>query len=163
LPVSLTYSANMDTIDIKIIAELQRDGRISNADLADRVGLSPSPCLRRVRLLEERGIISGYRATLDRAKAGFGLTVFVEISVLRHSRENAGEVQDRLAALPGVIACHMVSGAADFLIELVVPDLPAYEKILSEEILTLEAVGDVRSNFSLRQVAVDRPLPLGGR
>ncbi|MBG21513.1 MAG: AsnC family transcriptional regulator, partial [Rhizobiales bacterium] len=82
----------MDTIDIKIIAELQRDGRISNADLADRVGLSPSPCLRRVRLLEERGIISGYRATLDRARAGFGLTVFVEISVLRHSRENAGEV-----------------------------------------------------------------------
>lgn len=152
----------MDAIDIKIIAELQQDGRISNADLADRVGLSASPCLRRVRLLEEQGLIIGYRAILDRTKAGFGLTVFVEISVDRHSRAKAAEVQERLAALPGAISCHMVSGGADFLVELVVPDLPAYERILSEDILTLDAIGDVRSNFSLRQIAIDKPLPIGG-
>lgn len=152
----------MDAIDIKILAELQRDGRISNADLADRVGLSASPCLRRVKNLEAQGVIRGYRALLDRAKVGLRLTVFVEISVDRHNRANAASVQERLAALPGAISCHMVSGAADFLVELAVDDLPAYERILSNEILTIEAVSDVRSNFSLRQIALDGLLPIAG-
>lgn len=150
----------MDAIDRKILSELQRDGRLSNVELADRVGLSPSPCLRRLRLLEERGVIAGYRAVLDRAAVGLSLTVFVEISVSCHTRENAAALHEHLATLPGVVSCHMVSGNADFLVEIVVPDLAAYERILTERILTLDIIDNVRSNFSLRPVCVSQPLEL---
>ncbi len=139
---------------------LQAEGRISNADLADRVGLSPSPCLRRVRVLEEAGVIAGYRARVEREAIGLGLTVFVEISVTRHSRRNAEVVERRLSDVPGAVSCHMVSGAADFLLELAVPDLATYERILTSYLLSLDEVADIRSNFSLRPVLVEGALDL---
>lgn len=152
------YCANMDNIDRKIIAALQRDGRLSNVDLADQVGLSPSPCLRRVKMLEDQGVITGYSANIDRDAFGLPLTVFVELTVTRHSFENAHEVEARLAAIPGLVSCHMVSGDADFLVELAVPGLKAYERLLSEHILKIECVSQVRSNFSLRSISTGRPL-----
>lgn len=154
----LAHYANMDRIDLKIIAALQKDGRLSNVDLADQVGLSPSPCLRRVKMLEEQGIITGYSATIDRDAFGLPLTVFVELTVTRHSLENADAVEARLAAIPGLVSCHMVSGDADFLVELAVPGLKAYERLLSEHILKIECVSQVRSNFSLRSIRTNRPL-----
>lgn len=154
------YNAIMDDIDRRIIATLQDDGRLSNVDLADRVGLSPSPCLRRVKLLEERGVITGYTAHIDREAVGLSLTVFVEITVGRHSRQNAAAVEQGFAKIPGLVACHMVSGDADFMAELVVADLKTYQRILTENILTIEAVEQVRSNFSLRPIRIAQPLAL---
>lgn len=150
----------MDKKDAEILAALQKDGRLSNVDLAAKVALSPSPCFRRVRRLEEDGIVTGYRAVLDRKKAGLGLTVFVEIKVAQHSADNAERLQAALDHMPEVITCHMVSGAADFLAEIAVADLDAYERLLSEKLLTLPMVQDIRSNFSLRRIKSEAPLPV---
>ncbi len=150
-----------DRIDQRILGTLQADGRLSNVDLAERVGLSPSPCLRRVKHLEDAGMIDGYRAVLNRKAVGLGLTVFVEMKVGKHSRDNAAMLQEALKAIPEVVSCHMVSGASDFLAEVVVPDLEAYERLMTDKILTLETVEDVRSNFAIRTIKSNGPLPLG--
>ncbi|QFU16301.1 winged helix-turn-helix transcriptional regulator [Microvirga thermotolerans] len=152
---------NLDALDLKILAALQEDGRLTNNELADRVGLSPSPCLRRVRRLERDGFIRAYRAVLNRDSVGLGLTVFVEIKVEKHSRDNAKALQDALSSLPEVVACHMVSGTADFMVEIAVPNLKAYERLLTETLLTLPMIGDIRSNFVLTRVKSEAPLPLG--
>jgi Lrp/AsnC family transcriptional regulator, leucine-responsive regulatory protein len=117
---------SLDRTDLRILAALQGEGRLTNVELAERVALSPSPCLRRVKRLEAAGVVRGYRAVLDREAVGLGLTVFVEIKVERHSRENAQALQDALAAMPEIVSCHMVSGTADFLAEVVVADLPEF-------------------------------------
>ena len=123
--------------------------------------LSPSPCLRRLKALEEGGVIEGYRAVLDREAVGLGLTVFVEVKVEGHSEAVATAVQEAVTAMPEVVSCHIVSGAADFLLEVVVPDLRAYERLLLGSLLNLPSVGDVRSNFAIRTVKAPGPLPLG--
>jgi Lrp/AsnC family leucine-responsive transcriptional regulator len=151
---------SLDAIDWRILAALQENGRLTNVELAERVGLSPSPCLRRVRRLEASGAIRAYRALLDPRALGLDLTVFVELKVGRHSRENADALEAALAAIPEVVSCHMVSGAADFLIEVMAPDLAAYERLLSERLLILPMVTDIRSNFSLRRIKANGPLPL---
>lgn len=151
----------LDAFDHKILAALQEDGRLSNVDLAEKVGLSPSPCLRRVKRLEQDGYIRGYRAVLDRRKVGLGLTIYVDIKVEKHSTENAAMHQRLLEAIPEVVAAHMVSGDADFVAEVVVPDLAAYEELLTERLLSLPMVKDVRSNFVIRPVKTDAALPLG--
>ena len=150
----------LDTIDRKIIATLQEDGRRTNVEVADAVGLSPSPCLRRTKRLETEGVIRGYRAILDRKTVGLGLTVFAEIRAEKHSKECAQMYQDALAAMPEVVSCHMVSGQADFLAEIVVPDLQTYERFLTEKLLVLPRVADVRSNFAMREIKSAAPLPL---
>jgi Lrp/AsnC family transcriptional regulator, leucine-responsive regulatory protein len=154
-------SKALDAIDLKILAALQANARLTNVELAEMVGLSPSPCLRRVNRFEREGIITAYRAVVDRGAAGLPLTVFVEIKVGRHSLENADVVSAALAAIDSVVSIHMVSGAADFLAEIVVADLPQYERLLSERLLTLQTVVDIRSNFSLRRIKSDSALPIG--
>lgn len=151
---------DLDAIDHRILAALQADGRRTNVDVADLAGLSPSPCLRRVKRLEADGVIRAYRAVLDRAAVGLGLTVFVEIKVARHTKENARILHEMLAAMPEVVSCHMVSGVADFVAEIVVPDLESYERLLTERLLVLPMVADVRSNFAMRRIKSDAPLPL---
>lgn len=150
----------IDAIDRSILMELQNDGRASNVELAERINLSESPCLRRTRRLEQNGYITGYRAVLDRASAGFGLTVFVSFRVERHNRENADRLSRAIADIPEVVSCHMVSGAADFIAEVVVRDLIAYEQLLTERLLSLPAVTDIQSTFSLRTVKTDGALPI---
>ncbi|MFO1067072.1 MAG: Lrp/AsnC family transcriptional regulator [Geminicoccaceae bacterium] len=150
----------LDAIDVRILRELQADGRLSNVALAERVGLSPSPCLRRVRRLEEDGVIAGYRALLDRTKVGLGLTAFVAIRIEAHHDERAAEVQEALRAMPEVVACHLVSGEADFLLEVVLPDLAAYERLLLGRLLKLPGVRDIRTSFAMRQVKPAAALPL---
>ena len=150
----------LDSVDRRMLEILQREGRISNAALAERLHLSPSPCLRRLRALERGGVISGYRAVLDRHELGLGMTVFVELKVDGHSDRIAETIAGALLGAPEVIAAHVVSGPADFLVEVVVPDLAAYERLLFGTLLKLPHVADVRSNFALRTVKPAGPLPV---
>lgn len=150
----------LDAIDRRILAALQRDGRLSNVELAEEVGLSPSPCLRRVRLLEEARVIGGYHASLNRAAVGLGLTVFVGVKVERHHATEATEFREAVATLPEIVSCHLVSGEADFLLQVVVPDLAAYERLLLDVLLQLPGVSDIRSNFAIQTVKAQGPLPL---
>jgi Lrp/AsnC family transcriptional regulator, leucine-responsive regulatory protein len=150
-----------DKVDRAIVAELQRDGRIANVDLAEAVGLSPSACLRRVKALETDGIIAGYRAEVSRARAGLGLTVFIGLTVEGHSRETSSLIEEALLAIPAVVACYLVSGSDDFLVEAAVPDLAGYEQLLLDQVLAIPGVTEARSTFAIRTVLSRGPLPLG--
>lgn len=151
---------NLDKFDLAILSALQDNARATNVEIAEKVNLSPSPCLRRIRLLEEAGIIRGYRPDIDRQAVGLELTVFVAFKVIRHNRENAQEFQQALMAIPEVVACHMISGDLDFLAEVVVENLAAYERVLTEKLLVLPQVTDIRSNFAIRNVKTGGPLKL---
>jgi Lrp/AsnC family leucine-responsive transcriptional regulator len=152
--------APLDAIDGRILAALQADARLSNIELADRVGLSPSPCLRRVRRLERDGYIQGYRAVLRREQVGLGLTVFLGVKIEGHANRHAMKFEQAVVAIPEVIACHMVSGESDYLLEVVVADLPHYQRVLVEKLLTMPIVREVRSNFAIQSLKADAPLPL---
>ena len=149
-----------DAVDRRILAALQRDARLTNVQLAEEVGLSPSPCLRRVKLLEEAGILTGYHASLDRAEVGLGLMVFVGVKVERHGDTDAESFRVAVRRLPEVVVCHIVSGETDFLLQVVVPDLAAYERFLMGTLLKLPGVRDIRSNFVLQTVKAQTALPL---
>ncbi|MGE0846935.1 MAG: Lrp/AsnC family transcriptional regulator [Flavobacteriaceae bacterium] len=151
----------IDGRDAQILAILQQDGRVPNTELADRVALSASPCLRRVKALEDAGVIDGYAARLDRRSLGLGLTVFMEIKVDKHNFENAKGLQEALVSMPECVACHMVSGMSDFLAEIVVPGIEDYERLVTERVLTLPMVKDVKSNFAMRTLKTNGALPLG--
>jgi Lrp/AsnC family leucine-responsive transcriptional regulator len=149
-----------DRVDRAIVARLQEDGRIPNVELADAVSMSPSACLRRVKALESDGVIAGYRAEVDRVRAGLGLTVFIELEVDRHSRETSARIEQALTAIPAVVACYIISGTADILVEVVVPDLASYEQLLLDQIQAIPSVTSVRSTFAIRTVLSRGPLPL---
>ena len=149
-----------DRTDRAILATLQRDGRIANIDLAEAVSLSPSACLRRVKALEASGIIAGYHAEVSRARAGLGLTVFIGLTVQSHSRQASQEIEQALLAIPAVVACYLVSGSDDFLIEAAIPDLASYEKVLLDQILAVPGVGQAHSTFAIRTVLSRGPVPL---
>jgi len=151
----------LDAFDRKILTALQRDGRLSNVQLAEEIGLSPSPCLRRVRMLEEAGVIRGYQAILDRDEVGLGMTIFVGIKVERHTDERAEAFRQAVTALPEVISAFLVSGESDFLLQVVVPDLRAYDRFVTSKLLKLPGVSDIRSNFAINTVKAPGPLPLG--
>lgn len=152
---------SLDGFDRRILGELQREGRLTNTDLADRVGLSATPCLRRVKSLEQTGVIKGYRAELDRSLVGLGLTVVVGVKVDGHRDESATAIQEAFKAMPEIVSCHLVSGEADFLLEVVVTDLEGYERFLLGKLLKLPMVKDIRSSFVIRTVKDRTPLPLG--
>ncbi len=151
---------DLDTIDRRIVAELQSDGRLSNVELADKVGLSPSPCLRRVKRLERDGYIEGYRAALRRDRVGLGFSVFIGVKINGHSNEGAMAFEKAVVAMPEVIACHLVSGESDYLLEVVVPDLGDYQRFLVGELLNLPIVREVRSNIAIQTLKAGAPLPL---
>lgn len=151
---------NLDSFDQRILSVLQTDGRISNTDLAERIGLSPTPCLRRVKALESEGIILGYKAELAPINIGLWLTVMVGVSIAVHREEQTSGIQEAFKALPEVVSCHLVSGETDYLLEVVVPDLPAYERFLVGKLLKFSEIKDVRSSFVIRTVKNRAPLPL---
>ena len=150
-----------DRVDRAIVTTLQRDGRIANVDLAEAVSLSPSACLRRVKALEASGIIAGYHAEVSRARAGLGLTVFIGLRVSGHSQETSSEIERQLLAIPAVVACYLISGNDDFLVEAAVPDLATYEQLLLGQILAIPAVVEAHSTFAIRTVLSGGPVPLG--
>ena len=142
------------------MTRLQRAGRIANVDLADAIALSPSACLRRVKALEASGIIAGYHAEVSRARAGLGLTVFLGLKVEKHSQETASRIEQSLLAIPAIVACYLVSGSTDFLVEAAVPDLASYERLLLGQILTIPNVVGAQSTFAIRTILSRGPLPL---
>lgn len=151
----------LDAIDARIIAALQADARLSNTQLSALVGLSPSPCLRRVKRLESEGYIEGYRAILQRDRVGLGLTVFVTVKIDGHADARADAFQDALVAMPEVTACHMTSGEADYLIEVTVPDREHYQAFLLGKLLDLPIVKEIRSHIAIQSLKTSAPLPLG--
>jgi len=153
-------NSGLDAIDRAIIAALQADGRLSNVDLAALVGLSPSPCLRRVQRLERDGYIETCRAVLNRQRVGLGVTVFVGIKIDAHADERADEMKDAITAMPEVVAFHMVSGETDYLLEVVMPDLEQYQRFLLDRLLAHPIIKEVRSNIALQTIKVAGPLPL---
>ena len=151
----------LDRYDRRILETLQQDGRISNQDLAERIGLSPSPCLRRVRALEEAGIIAGYRAHLDAAKLGLSLMALIHIAMDRHTPERFANFESRVAALPEVLECLLITGQdADYQLKVVVRDMQAYQELLLNRITRIEGVSGVPSSFVMRQVVDKTSLPL---
>ena len=149
-----------DRVDRAIVTRLQQDGRIANVDLADAVSLSPSACLRRVKALEASGIIAGYHAEVSRARAGLGLTVFIGLTVEGHSRQASQEIEQGLLAIPAVVACYLTSGTDDFMVEVAVPDLAGYERLLLDQVLAVPGIVEARSTFVIRTVQSRGPVPL---
>jgi Lrp/AsnC family leucine-responsive transcriptional regulator len=152
----------LDEIDRRILAELQRDGGLSNLDLAERVGLSPSPCSRRVKALEDSGVIEKRVTLLDRKKLGLSLTAFIQISMDRHTPERFDHFEKQVRAYPEVQGCWMITGHdADYLVKVVVPDMDHYQTFLLEKITRIDGVSGVHSSFVMRRVIDSTELPLG--
>ncbi len=142
----------LDSIDRLILNELQTDGRVSHAELADRVGLSTSACHRRVRRLEADGVIAGYVMLLDTEAIGRDLDVFVEVSLVSQSEESLRHFEEEVRACPEVMACHLVAGDADYLVHLAAQDHRDFERIHNEHLSRLPGVARLRSNFAIRTV-----------
>jgi DNA-binding Lrp family transcriptional regulator len=153
--------ADLDRYHIAILAELQRDARQSNADLAQRIGLSAAPTWRRVKWLEEQGYITGYRAEIDRRKIGLGVLAFVRVDADRNTGTATRALEDAIRRLPEVIACHYISGAGTFELQVMVTDLDAFSRFSIETLLNLPNVKDVHTSFSLGEVKAGAALPLG--
>jgi Lrp/AsnC family leucine-responsive transcriptional regulator len=145
----------MDEVDRSILVALERDGRISNADLAARVGLSPSPCLRRVRRLEETGVIRGYRAVVDPAAVGRGLRVFAGVRLVRHGRAEVAAFERAVVGLPEVVQCHHVTGNYDYLLQVEVSDLSAYEDFHANRLADLPGMAAVTSYVTMKTLSAD--------
>lgn len=143
----------LDRFDRHILQVLQQDGRINNQELADRIGLSPSPCLRRVRALEESGLIAGYRAVLDAKKLGLTLMALIHIAMDRHTPERFANFEAVVSVLPEVLECLLVTGQdADYQLKVIVRDMDHYQALLLNQITRIEGVTGVHSSFVLRQV-----------
>ena len=152
----------LDKFDLAILRELQQDGRLSNAELAARVGLSAAPCWRRVRALEEAGFITGYRAILDRQKIGLGVLAFVRLDAERNSGNITRELEEAIRAIPEIIACHYISGTGTFELQVVSQDLASFSAFARDVLLNLPNVKDVHTSFSLGEVKTGGALPLDG-
>ena len=152
----------LDRFDRRILEDLQGEARLSNQELAERIGLSPSPCLRRVRALEEAGLITGYRALVDARKLGLTLTALVYIAMDRHTPDRFANFEKQVSRLPEVLECLLITGQdADYQLKVIVRDMDAYQELLLTRITRIEGVTGVHSSFVLRSV-VDRtavPLP----
>ena len=149
-----------DAKDKAILRAVQADGRISNVDLAERVGLSESPCYRRVRALEERGVISSYRAELDRQKLGLEVTAFVLVTVATQDDRSLVAFFEAVEAEECIVECHAMSGSHDFLLKTVTRNMDHFSELAMERILKLPGVKNIESNFSLKAVKENAPLPV---
>ena len=152
----------IDRYDQQILDILQTDGRINNQDLADRIGLSPSPCLRRVRALEESGLIVGYRAVLDAKKLGLSLMALIGISMDQHTPERFANLEASIAEIPEILECLLITGQqSDYQLKVVVRDMDAYQDLLLNKITRIQGVTGVHTSFVLRRVVDRSNLPLG--
>jgi Lrp/AsnC family leucine-responsive transcriptional regulator len=150
----------LDAIDRRIVSELQANARLSNIELAERIGLSASPCLRRVKRLDREGYIEGYRASLQRSRVGLGFSVFLAVKINGHANKEASRFERAVVQMPEVVACHLISGEADYFLEVVVPDLEDYQRFLVGKLLEMPIVREVRSNIAIQTLKAGAPLPL---
>jgi DNA-binding Lrp family transcriptional regulator len=151
----------LDKFDIAILNELQADARLTNAELASRVGLSAAPCWRRVRALENEGFISGYRAEINRKKIGLGVLAFVRLDAERITGRDTRKLEDAIKELPEVIACHYISGTGTFELQVVAQDLDSFSRFALQNLINLPNVKDIHTSFSLGEVKSGGALPLG--
>ena len=154
------HNEPLDATDRKILAVLQEDGRISLSDLAARVALSPSPCLRRIRRLERTGIIARYVAVLDQAKVGLPVSVFVSIKLESQRVEALERFKKAIAKWPEVLECYLMTGPRDYLLRIVVTDLAAYEQFLKQKLTRIDGVSSIESSFALEQTKYSHTLPI---
>ncbi|MGR3756858.1 MAG: Lrp/AsnC family transcriptional regulator [Tranquillimonas sp.] len=150
----------LDAIDIRILKVLQQSADISNVELAERVGLSPTPCLRRVRIMEEAGVIRSRVTLLDPAVLGLNVSVFVSVTLERQVKERLQEFEAEVRRRPEVVECYLMTGESDYLLRIVVPDLATYERFLKESLTRIPGVASIKSSFALNQVAYSTALPL---
>lgn len=151
---------SLDRTDIRILQVLQHDGRLSNVDLAEKVALSPTPCLRRVKRLEDEGVIECYQARLSRTRVGLGVTAFVHINLERHGPLVTEAFLIGANAIEEIVSCHAVTGAFDFLLEVVTPTLEDYSNVMLERIGGLPGVKALQTSFGLRSTKSGQPMPL---
>ncbi len=152
---------DLDRIDRLILRELQQDGRLSNQELADRVGLSPSPCLRRVRHLEQAGVIEGYRAVVSAKSVDLTITAFVRLRLASHEGTTVDAVEERLRAIPHIVEAHLLAGDWDYLVRIVTPSFAEYERLLREHLRAIPSLASIDTTFAFAETKPLSPLPLG--
>ena len=150
----------LDTIDWRIMAALQEDGRLSNVDLAQQVHLSPSPCLARVKRLENKGVISRYVALLNPAAIGFGVSVFIQVRLEKQIERSLESFERAISERPEVMECYLMTGQSDYMLRVIVPDVPALERFIVDFLSRVPGVGTIQSSFTLKQVKYKTALPL---
>jgi DNA-binding Lrp family transcriptional regulator len=151
-----------DRIDRQIMGLLQAEGRMTNVELAERVGLTAPPCLRRVRALEQAGAIRGYHADLDPAALGYPITVFAMVSLSTQAEASLAEFEAHVAAIPEVRECHMLNGEIDFILKLVAADLPSFQDVLTRHLLTAPHVASVKTSLTIRTGKAAPGVPIEG-
>ena len=152
----------LDRTDYKILHYLQNSGRISNSDLADAVGLSPSPCLRRVKALENAGIVKQYVALVDAKAVGLPISVFVNVSLHSQERLSLVEFETKVAEYEEVLECYLMTGNFDYTLRVVAPDLDSYQRFLADKLTRIDGVANIQSSLTLKQVVYRTELPLWG-
>jgi len=152
--------SRLDAIDRRILAELQKDARLSNVQLAARVGLSASPCLARVRRLEQDGFLKAYVALVAPEALGLSITVFIQVSLEMQHKSALSRFEARVAEFPEVMECYLMTGDSDYLLRVVVPDMEALQAFIMQELTEIPGVRNIRSSFALRQVSYKTELPL---
>jgi Lrp/AsnC family leucine-responsive transcriptional regulator len=152
---------DIDAIDRKIIGALQEDGKMTVQEVSERVGLSQSPCARRIRILEEAGIIKGYTAIVDQKKVGLPISAFASIKLERQREDNLDRFAQAVARWPEVADCYLMTGQRDYLLRIVVRDLEAYEDFLKDKLTRLEGVASIETSFALGQIKRSEKFPLG--
>jgi Lrp/AsnC family leucine-responsive transcriptional regulator len=161
--VLAAYHAAMDAIDLRILDRLQQDARISNVELARAVNLSPSPCLARVRALEREGVIGRYVSLLDAKKLGLTVSVLVQVTLEKQIEPALETFERAVRERPEVMECYLMTGDADYLLRVLVPDVPAFERFILEFLSRVPGVGNIKSSFALKQVKYQTALPLPAR
>lgn len=151
----------IDAIDVKLLAELQQDGRLPVVELAQRVGLSATPCARRIHQLEAAGIIQGYAAAIDPARLGLKVRAFVQVKLERHTDENVARFRGALNAIEEVVSCFATTGEHDFLLQVLVPDLESLSDVVLKRLLRIDCVRDVQSSLALETMKRSTRVPLG--
>ena len=150
----------LDKFDVRILEQLQADARLTNAELASRVGLSAAPCWRRVRALEEAGFIKGYHAEIDRHRIGMGVLAFVRLDANRSTGELTREMEEAISKIPEIVSCHYISGAGTFELQVVARDLDSFSQFARKVLLNLPNVKDLHTSFSLGEVKASTSWPL---
>lgn len=150
----------IDKIDLRILSQLQKNARINNVELADAVGLSPSPCLRRVKQLEADGVINRYACIVDAKEVNLGISVFINVSLKSQMRADLDLFEKQIATYPEVMNCYLMTGEFDYLLRVVVSDLTDYESFLADKLTRIEGVSNIQSSFTLKQVVYKTELPL---
>jgi Lrp/AsnC family transcriptional regulator, leucine-responsive regulatory protein len=153
----------LDALDLRILAQLQQDGALTNVELARRVHLSPSPCLARVKALEAAGVIAKYVALVDAKRLGLGLNVFINISLKSQAKEALAVFERRIAEHDEVMECYLMTGDSDYLIRVAVADIAALERFILEQLTPIPGIEKIRSSFALKQVRYKTALPLPAR